>query len=315
MELFLFFLALSTLPCISVGAGSWCYQSQEKCSNDCKGPNYWHEVDPICGRLNQSPININTKRARFNPSLKPFTFEGYDKPISQKLNIKNNGHSVQVTLPFELKIRDGGLKDTYKAVQFHLHWGSSVQLGSEHTIDGEQYPMELHIVHMKEKYSSLAEALKDKTGVAVLGFMYAESSKENPTYENLINALEEVKFKDKNASLSLSSLANMIPNKDDLTRYYRYNGSLTTPHCQEAVVWTVFEKAIPLSNTQLKKFPETLFYNKEGNSSEKMEANFRPVQKLNNRVVYTSSASDVVSDKGVLSFSLTVALYLSFQNA
>lgn len=42
-----------------------------------------------------------------------------------------------------------------------------------------------------------------------------------------------------------------LPPSKNLTRYFRYNGSLTTPDCAEAVVWTVFENAIPLSRDQV----------------------------------------------------------------
>ena len=54
--------------------------------------------------------------------------------------------SAQVDLEGEpSKISGGGLKGTYTAVQFHFHWGSSSDKGSEHTIDGKQYPLEVWI--------------------------------------------------------------------------------------------------------------------------------------------------------------------------
>lgn len=50
---------------------------------------------------------------------------------------------VQVGVPHLSIISGGGLPNSYKAVQFHLHWGNNGGPGSEHTIDGEQYPMEV----------------------------------------------------------------------------------------------------------------------------------------------------------------------------
>lgn len=51
---------------------------------------------------------------------------------------------VQIGISHPSTISGGGLSTTYKAVQFHLHWGSNGGPGSEHTIDGEQYPMEVN---------------------------------------------------------------------------------------------------------------------------------------------------------------------------
>lgn len=39
--------------------------------------------------------------------------------------------------------------------------------------------------------------------------------------------------------------------QNNMSKYYRYSGSLTTPDCAQAVVWTVFEDRIPLSKTQV----------------------------------------------------------------
>lgn len=35
----------------------------------------------------------------------------------------------------------------------------------------------------------------------------------------------------------------------NLTKFYRYTGSLTTPDCNEAVVWTVFQEPINVHKT------------------------------------------------------------------
>lgn len=50
---------------------------------------------------------------------------------------------VQVGSLHQKTISGGGLPTSYKAVQFHLHWGTNGGPGSEHTIDGEQFPMEV----------------------------------------------------------------------------------------------------------------------------------------------------------------------------
>lgn len=45
-----------------------------------------------------------------------------------------------------MRIHGGGLPSVYKALQFHLHWGEDAGPGSEHTVDGERYPMEVNLL-------------------------------------------------------------------------------------------------------------------------------------------------------------------------
>lgn len=55
-------------------------------------------------------------------------------------------------------------------------------------------------------------------------------------------------------SVNLTStfpLASLLPSALGLLRYYRYSGSLTTPGCEPAVLWTVFENTIPIGHAQV----------------------------------------------------------------
>ncbi|XP_067113196.1 carbonic anhydrase 4a [Osmerus mordax] len=306
MQHLLLSVFLASLLKISFGA-DWCYQSEFTCENQCNAPEKWDHSKEACAGKKQSPINIVTRKTIPDDHLTPFRFLNYQDAFRSV--IKNNGHSVQVAIPNQAKVEGGNLVMPYKAVQFHLHWGKNGGPGSEHTIDGEQYPMELHIVHMKQHYTSLGEALSDPTGVAVLGFFYEQSISSNRKYEPIINALKNIKDTSANTSLGPISLDHLIPPRQNLTSYYRYMGSLTTPGCSEAVVWTVFEKPIPLSKSQLQAFSELEFHD-----GKPMVGNYRPVQPLNGRPVYRSGGTVVLASVAVMLGSVAMAMGLAQPN-
>ncbi|KAA8594177.1 carbonic anhydrase 4b [Etheostoma spectabile] len=287
-----------------VSGADWCYQSQVTCNHTCTGPEEWGVVSQYCSGRSQSPVNIVTRRVLPDERLTPFHFTGYQEVFHGRLI--NNGHTVQLDLPSSIRIEEGNLVTSYKAVQLHLHWGKDGGPGSEHTIDGEQFPMEMHIVHIKEEHNNLSQAVEDRTGVAVLGFLFEESKSANKKFDPLINALNNITQPTNSTTLTGVSLEMLIPPQKNMTKYFRYDGSLTTPDCDEAVVWSLFENTVPLSRNQLAAFSKLQFSN-----GKQMVGTYRPVQPLNTRQVYYSGGHVALASALLLIMLVLVSTALS----
>ncbi|KAL8194818.1 UNVERIFIED_CONTAM: Carbonic anhydrase 7 [Gekko kuhli] len=176
------------------------------------GPSEWHTFYPIAQGNRQSPIDIDSKQAVFDPCLKPLRVS-YE--LCTSLELSNNGHSVMVDfkdVDDKAVISGGPLEDPYRLKQFHFHWGKSRGCGSEHTIDGKSFPCEvknaipewiqgfgskalLHLVHWNaRKYRTFGEAVEAPDGLAVVG-IFLEIGKEHPGMSRLTDALYMVKYK------------------------------------------------------------------------------------------------------------------------
>uniref|UniRef100_A0A3P8WMG9 Carbonic anhydrase n=1 Tax=Cynoglossus semilaevis TaxID=244447 RepID=A0A3P8WMG9_CYNSE len=161
--------------------------------------------------------------------------------------------AVKVGFYRGVKISGGGLSEEYDSLQFHLHWGNGFAVpGSEHTVDRKRYPMELHIVSMKSSYNgNISLAVADSTGLAVLGFFIdvraSGPASEPASWTKLTSYLSKIPTKGDMAGIAPGISLDELLEGVDRTKYYRYLGSLTTPMCNEAVVWTVFKEPIQIS--------------------------------------------------------------------
>ncbi|OWK04329.1 CA3 [Cervus elaphus hippelaphus] len=203
-------------------------------------PDHWHELYPIAKGENQSPIELNTKEINHDPSLKPWT-ASYD-PGSAK-TILNNGKTCRVVFDDTYDrsmLRGGPLTAPYRLRQFHLHWGSSDDHGSEHSVDGVKYAAELHLVHWNSKYNSFASALKHPDGVAVVG-VFLKIGREKGEFQLLLDALDKIKTKGKEAPFNNFDPSCLFPACRD---YWTYQGSFTTPPCEECIVWLLLKEPI-----------------------------------------------------------------------
>ncbi|KAI8517305.1 Eukaryotic-type carbonic anhydrase [Branchiostoma belcheri] len=291
----LLLLVLATTPSAE-GATAWDYGSGST------GPANWATAvtNSSCGGSSQSPINIVSATAT-QQTYTAFTLTGYDTvPSDVTMTMSNNGHSVAVALTSAsnaISMSGGGLTGTYIAAQFHFHWGSQSDLtvGSEHTLNGNAYPGELHIVHYSSTYSSLGDAVASgsATALAVLGFfMEVEvDGDDNSGLAPIVDNMQNVNDSGDSYQFTTNfALNTMLPSSK--TNFFRYSGSLTTPSCNEVVAWTVFENTIKISQSQMNALVTGAYYTAEaGQAAAVMADNYRPVQNLNTRTVYSSFAS------------------------
>lgn len=255
-------------------SGDWCYTG---CAHT---PSHWADIDgAFCGGKRQSPVDIVLSHVKTDEHMGNFTFVNFS---SREVfhNILNTGHTAKVNLKENVvEIHGGGLSGVYVAIQFHFHWGDTeFHPGSEHLVDGKRSRMEMHVVSLKKGLTT-EQAKADPEGIAVLGFLI-ESNKnitKSEPWTNLTSHLakstEPVNLTD---AISISDLIGNV----DLTKFYRYNGSLTTPLCNEAVVWTVFAEPIHVHADLLQLFP----------TKTHLTNVYRPKQELNGRQVYASPA-------------------------
>ena len=220
------------------GKTAWGYIGQE-------GPENWGSLSDefnICqAGNNQSPINL---QAAVDADLNPLEINYKDSP----LRIINNGHTIQVNYqPGSFLTLDG---ERYELLQFHFHHPS------EHKVEGEALPMELHLVHKG-----------DKGNLAVIG-VFLKEGKSNPTLQKIWKEMPNIKSSEKTISTVNISASDLLPEDQD---YYRYFGSLTTPPCSETVSWIVLKEPVEISTQQVNKF------------SQIFPMNARPVQLVKRR--------------------------------
>lgn len=271
---------LVALSGCSVRASGWSYSGTT-------GPSEWPTSYPNCGGQRQSPIDIDSASASYADGL-GLDFTNYDQPSTGEFTVTNNGHSVVVNVPTGsgISILHGLLPYNYTLEQFHFHWGSDVTKGSEHAIDGQYFPLEIHFVHYNsDLYNDVNSAANQTRGLAVLGVLVEASDTGSiKEIDDLISHFSEVSYEGDSTTMPSFSINALLPQSSD---YFRYQGSLTTPPCYESVIWSVFSTRIQFTPKQLDAFRQ-LHSNVAGDPDEALVDNDRPVQPLNGRTVLKS---------------------------
>jgi len=248
----------------------------------------------------QSPIDIISADTRYQ-EFRPFHLSGHDllslragsiyatnyKGSTIKLKT-SNGHTKAF-------VTGGPLNVPYQFVEMHLHWGNvddDTVAGSEHSVDGVKFPLELHMVHKNIHDETLKDALSHENGITVLGFKFQVVDDEKPPRNEGMDHLATIvenflikpnsTFKRKNLAQNLNldvNVMNFLPVMMD--DYFHYQGSLTTGTCDEAVNWIVFKNPLAVTKKNLRAFQKM-----QATDGTLIKNNFRPTQEVNGRPIY-----------------------------
>ena len=225
-------------------APQWSYSGED-------GPAQWGTLDPkwaaCADGSEQSPIAI----------VNPVAADLADPVIAYKAgpaDVVNNGHSIEVEANDSGSLTVDGIEYPLAFMHFHAP--------GEHTINGETFPLGVHLGHKTPEGE-----------LAVLGITVKQGAAENPAWDPYISALGTAAGATTEINIDWAA---MLPAS---LKTYRYDGSLTTPGCAEGVAWMVLQTPVELSARQIAAFQAAY------------SDNARPLQPLNGRTVQADNTA------------------------
>uniref|UniRef100_A0A3Q3KRW9 Receptor-type tyrosine-protein phosphatase gamma n=1 Tax=Monopterus albus TaxID=43700 RepID=A0A3Q3KRW9_MONAL len=258
------------------------------------GPRGWAALFPECAAKNQSPVDIADEHALVSEEYQELVLEKFNTESSNHTTMKNTGKTVAVLLKDDYFVRGAGLPGRFKAEKMEFHWGqSNGSAGSEHSINGRKFPVEMQIyLYNSDDFDSLSAAIKERRIIAAMAVFFEVGQKDNPAVDPIIQGLKGVVHHEKETNLRSFILRDLLPSSVD--SYYRYTGSLTTPPCSKVVEWIVFSRPVYLSHSQLEAFYSIFTTEQQDHvkSVEYLRNNFRPLQDLDNRKFFKSAVRD-----------------------
>ncbi|KAF2436823.1 carbonic anhydrase [Tothia fuscella] len=184
---------------------------------------------------NQSPINIDAS-IKVATSAPRINIQKVDK-----FEFENLGSTVEVLANGQTEFGN----KTFNLKQFHFH------SPSEHRINEEYFPLEMHMVH---------EAAGTSSHITVLGLLFDMSTNNTELLGQLSSTVSKI---NEPGAITDSGPLNFdaVVKHLETTPLRQYSGSLTTPPCKEGITFLIAEQPLPINPTSFNAMKKVIKFN------------------------------------------------------
>jgi len=222
------------------------------------------DADECVDGEEQSPIDVKRPEMAMNMTDMDFySFMQYDNVTLYAYAANNSlkwafrDSSMPLSLP--------SLTGSYEMKQLHFHWSTNDTTGSEHAMEGEKFGSEMHLV-------TSFVGTDGNTNYAVINRFF-EVVPDDEVDDDLNMQMEKILGDwDANTLIELNLAMFFM----DISEYLQYNGSFTTPDCDEGVMWVIIPEPLQISQSHMERMRQYRHSNSE--SFELVYYNVRDLQ-------------------------------------